>query len=206
MLPFDFFIEKYTIGLISINDYKERLDKIKEAVCMEKPVVAKPERIKQLNFYDLFERYEYNAIVENTLVCEGATEYYQSLNKHSLAIDITKNVLICNVKKDNWDSYLDGTARIYYTGKKFPLTIELDKLYYFMPYLSGKGIRDLYFIKAVRLGNRKEGQKNEDKNDIRLVFEIERVGQLLDEYKRIKLEVWRTFTDIKMKEVLNMIK
>lgn len=202
----DFFIEKYTIGLISINDYKERLDKIKEAVCMEKPVVAKPERIKQLNFYDLFERYEYNAIVENTLVCEGATEYYQSLNKHSLAIDITKNVLICNVKKDNWGSYLDGTARIYYTGKKFPLTIELDKLYYFMPYLSGKGIRDLYFIKAVRLGNRKEGQKNEDKNDIRLVFEIERVGQLFDEYKRIKLEVWRTFTDIKMKEVLNMIK
>lgn len=173
---------------------------------MEKPVVAKPERIKQLNFYDLFERYEYNAIVENTLVCEGETEYYQSLNKHSLAIDITKNVLICNVKKDNWDSYLDGTARIYYTGKKFPLTIELDKLYYFMPYLSGKGIRDLYFIKAVRLGNRKEGQEKEDKNDIRLVFEIERVGQLFDEYKRIKLEVWRTFTDIKMKEVLNMIK
>ena len=49
-------------------------------------------------------------------------------------IDISKNLLICNVKKDNWKQYLDGSAKIYYTGKKFPTTVALNKLYYFMPY------------------------------------------------------------------------
>ena len=44
------------------------------------------------------------------------------------------NLLICNVKKDNWKQYLDGSAKIDYTGKKFPTTVALNKLYYFMPY------------------------------------------------------------------------
>ena len=37
-------------------------------------------------------------------------------------LDISKNVLICNVKKDNVRHFLDGTAKIYYTGKEFPST------------------------------------------------------------------------------------
>ena len=119
-------------------------------------------------------------------------------------IDISKNLLICNVKKDNWEQYLDGSAKIYYTGKKFPTTVALNKLYYFMPYLSGKGIRDLYYIKIVRLGYRKEGQDNEDKNDLRLVFEIERIGQLFSNYKKVKLEIWRTFTDTNMGKIIQM--
>ena len=49
-------------------------------------------------------------------------------------LDISKNVLICNVKKDNVRHFLDGTAKIYYTGKEFPSTIALNKLYYFMPF------------------------------------------------------------------------
>ena len=43
---------------------------------------------------------------------------------------------------------------------------------------------------------------NEDKNDLRLVFEIERVGQLFEDYKKVQLEIWRTFTDTTMKELL----
>ena len=74
-----------------------------------------------------------------------------------------------------------------------------------MPYLSGKGICDLYYIKIARLGYRKEGQENEDKNDLRLVFEIERVGQLFDEYKKVKLEIWRTFTDTTMKKIQGLL-
>ena len=129
---------------------------------------------------------------------------YHGTNADIAEIDLTKNLLICNVKKDNWEQYLDGTAKIYYTGKKFPTTVALDKLYYFMPYLSGKGIRDLYYIKIARLGYRKEGQENEDKNDLRLVFEIERVGQLFDDYKKVKLEIWRTFTDTTMEKIANL--
>jgi hypothetical protein len=48
-------------------------------------------------------------------------------------LDVSKNVLICNVKKDNTRHFLNGTAKIYYTGKKFPSTVALNKLYYFMP-------------------------------------------------------------------------
>ena len=71
-----------------------------------------------------------------------------------------------------------------------------------MPYLSGKGIRDLYYIKIARLGYRKEGQEGENKNDLRLVFEIERVCQLFDDYKKVKLEIWRTFTDTKLNSLI----
>ena len=72
-----------------------------------------------------------------------------------------------------------------------------------MPYLKGKGIRDLYLIKIARVGNRKEGQEGEDKNDFRLVFEIEFVKQLFDEYKPIELKIWRTFTYTTMEEILS---
>ena len=169
-------------------------------------VVRSPKKIvRQLNFLDLFDQYECNPIVENYSLREDVEiEYGKKQPKSQLAVDLTKRLLICNVKKDNWEQYLDGSAKIYYTGKKFPATVALNKLYYFMPYLSGKGIRDLYCIKIARLGYRKEGQKNEDKNDLRLVFEIEFIGQLFDDYKKIKLEIWRTFTDTTIKKVLQI--
>lgn len=119
-----------------------------------------------------------------------------------LNIDKSKNVLISLVKADNIDQYLDRSAKVYYTGKKFPSTVALNKLYYFMPYVKSKGIRDLYFIKIARIGTRKEGQPDEDKNDFRLVFEIDFVGQMFDYYKPIKLDIWRTFTDTTIEKLL----
>lgn len=155
----------------------------------------------QLNFLELFDKFELDPITQNFIVHEDIEIEYGKKNR-KLNVDLCKNVLVCNVKKDNWEQYLDGSAKIYYTGKKFPTTVALNKLYYFMPYLSGKGIRDLYYIKIARLGYRKEGQENEDKNDLRLVFEIECVGQLFDEYKKVKLDIWRTFTDTTMEKIL----
>lgn len=190
------------------NVFKQLESAIKRASKMAEPKVDnKPEKMGshhyiQLNFLDLFDQYEYDAIIENTTVREDTAFYYKATPKHRLPIDITKHLLICNVKKDNWEQYLDGSAKIYYTGKKFPTTVALNKLYYFIPYLSGKGMRDLYYIKIVRLGYRKEGQENEDKNDLRLVFEIERVGQFFDDYKKVKLEIWRTFTDTTIKSLM----
>ncbi|MDO4957898.1 MAG: DNA (cytosine-5-)-methyltransferase [Prevotellaceae bacterium] len=168
-------------------------------------VEKKKTKCAQLNFFDLFDQYELEPITQNSMVHEDiVVEYRTKRNHRQLPIDLSKNLLICNVKKDNWEQYLDGSAKIYYTGKKFPTTVALNKLYYFMPYLSGKGIRDLYYIKIARLGYRKEGQEKEDKNDLRLVFEIERVGQLFDDYKKVKLEIWRTFTDTTMEIVNNL--
>jgi len=157
---------------------------------------------KQLNFFDLFDQYADNPIVENCMVREDAAEYGYGASNPAHIIP-SKNCLISLVKKDNFEQYVDQSAKIYYTGKKFPSTVALNKLYYFMPYLKGKGIRDLYFIKIARVGTRKEGQPGEDKNDFRLVFEIEFVKQLFDDYKPVELKIWRTFTDTTLNDVLN---
>ena len=120
-------------------------------------------------------------------------------------MDESKNVLISLVKNDNVERYLDQSAKIYYTGKKFPSSVALNKLYYFMPYIKRKGIRDLYLIKIARVGTRKEGQPDNDPNDFRLVFEIEFVKKLFKDYKPVELEIWHTFTDTNMKKLLSEI-
>lgn len=119
-------------------------------------------------------------------------------------LDVSKNVLICNVKKDNVRHFLDGTAKIYYTGKKFPSTVALNKLFYFIPYFSKQcnlgftGIRDLYLIKIARVGTRKEGTPENDPSDLRLVFELQFVKHLYDQYQPHHLHIWETFTDTTM--------
>ncbi len=117
-------------------------------------------------------------------------------------LDCSKNLLVSFVKTDNFEFFLDGTAKIYYTGKKFPSTIALNKLYYFMPYLKGMGIRDLYLIKIARVGTKSEVHPDCGDNDFRLVFEIEFVKQLFDNYKKVKLNIWETFTDTTLDEIL----
>lgn len=205
----EFFTLKYTCGINTIDVFNKRLQALKEtSLSIPEKVVERINKpcVKQLNFFDLFNQYEFEPITQNGLVREDNVVEYKVVPYHlRLPIDISRNILICNVKKDNWEQYLDGSVKIYYTGKKFPATVDLNKLYYFMPYFSGKGIRDLYYIKTSRLGYRKEGQKNEDKNELRLVFEIEYIGQLFDEYKKIKLEIWRTFTDTTMEKILENI-
>ena len=153
-------------------------------------------RVKQLNFFDVLQQYPEN-IVENAPVVQPA-------KKQESDVEMDKNVLISLVKNDNVERYLDQSAKIYYTGKKFPSTVALNKLYYFMPYIKRKGIRDLYLIKIARVGTRKEGQPDNDPNDFRLVFEIEFVKKLFKDYKPVELEIWHTFTDTTMKEVMEI--
>lgn len=173
---------------------RETLEKKKE------DNVEKKAKFTHLDFLDLFEQYQDNNIVDNSFAHEDISEYVTSSRKY--LIDGSKNVLISLVKKDNFNQYLDKSAKIYYTGKKFPSKVALNKLYYFMPYLKGKGIRDLYLIKIARVGTRKEGQLGENKDDLRLVFEIEYVAQLFDDYQVIDLKIWRTFTDTTINDLL----
>ena len=154
-------------------------------------------KIKQLNFFDLLAEYPDGII--SSLVKESQTIGYGKLSQ----VDMSKNVLVCFVKKDNVSRYLDKSATIYYTGKRFPSTVELDKLCYFIPYLSGQGIRDLYRIKVARVGTRKEGQAGNNPNDYRLVFEIEYIKQLFPEYKQSILEIWHTYTDTILEKLIS---
>lgn len=146
-------------------------------------------RYKQLNLYDLFKQYPGN-IVDNSI-----SEPHNYFHKRKQDIDENRNVLICLVKDDNVEQFLNQTAKIYYTGKQFPTSVALNKLYYFIPYIKRKGIRDLYLIRIARVGTRKEGQPDNDPNDFRLVFEIEFVKNLFNDYKTIDLEIWHTYID-----------
>lgn len=71
-----------------------------------------------------------------------------------------------------------------------------------MPYIKGKGVRDLYLIKVARVGSKHEVHPEYDINDFRLVFEIEYIDQLFSNYLPIHLNIWRTFTDTTMCNLL----
>ena len=151
--------------------------------------------VQQLNFKTVREQYPYQ-IVNNMSVLDNAKSNVEKL------IETSRNVLISLVKNDTIDFYLDRSAKVYYTGKRFPSTVALNKLYYFMPYMKKKGIRDLYLIKIARVGTKKEVHPDCDDNDFRLVFEIEFIKQLFDDYKQIHLNIWETFTDTTLEQIL----
>ena len=167
--------------------------------------LAKPRKAavhyQQLDFFDVLQRYP-DYIVENDVVREDFEEYNSEDEPHGYVVKAAKNVLVSLVKEDNVERYLDQSAKIYYTGKKFPASVALNKLYYFMLYIKRKGIRDLYLIKIARVGTRKKGQPDNDPNDFRMVFEIEFVKKLFKDYKPVELEIWHTFTDTTMTEIL----
>ncbi len=179
---------------------QSKIIQIKDAKTQTSTV--KKQAYKQLDFCDLFEKYALDSITENCMVHESECLGYVSLDMDICPIDKSKNVLVSLVKKDNEQMFLNGTATIYYIGKKFPTTVKLNKLYYFMPYIKGKGVRDLFFIKAARLGYRKEGTKEERKDDLRLVFEIKRICQLFESFKPVDLKIWRTFTDTTIEKLI----
>lgn len=117
--------------------------------------------------------------------------------KKVYTLDNTKHVLIGFVKPDNQDYFLDGgLTKIYYTGKtkSFPSTVALNKLYYFMPYIKGKGVKDLYLVRIVRIGNKAEIHPEIKDKDPRLVFELEYL-ESLPEYIPIKLNLFHTYCD-----------
>lgn len=138
-----------------------------------------------------------------------AAQYPLSIIKNSVVADysdlcLEKRVLISLVSQENIAAYLDKSAKIYYTGRKFPSTIHLNKLFYFMPYIKGKGIKDLYMIKVARVGSKQEVYPECSYNDFRLVFEIEYIKQLFDSFLPVHLNIWHTFTDTTLSELLKI--
>ena len=154
-----------------------------------------PPQLFELDMFDMHEQYPKNVnIINNPFVSK------KRLNNNDL--DDSKNVLVCLVPDKYIVPYTTQNAKAYFTGKKFPSTVKLNKLYYFMPYTKGKGIRDLYQIEVARVGTKHEFVEDADENDFRLVFEIKFVKHLFDDFKPIKLMIWRTFTDTNLRAIL----
>ena len=156
-----------------------------------------PPSLFEIDMFDMHKLYPENVdIISNPFVRK------KGINLSSL--DDSKNVLVSLVPDKYIVPYDHQNAKAYFTGKKFPSTVKLNKLYYFMPYTKGKGIRDLYQIVVARVGTKHEFVETADENDFRLVFELKFVAQIFDDYKPIKLMIWRTYTDTKLRALVSM--
>ncbi len=72
-----------------------------------------------------------------------------------------------------------------------------------MPHIKGNGIKDLCQINMAGVGNKKEWQTGEDKDDFRLVFEIQLVQSVFfDDYDMVNLDIGHTFTDTGFSEII----
>ena len=120
-------------------------------------------------------------------------------------VDVGNRVLIGlvgnSVRRGYTQSFLDGTATLYYTGKQFPTTIALQNLHFFMPYIKGQGIRDVYEIVRVRTITAKEAKQVEGDDfpadDLRLAFDLQSGKHLFTDYKMIDTHkmAYNTFID-----------
>lgn len=153
----------------------------------EEPVSSKPIHIKR----------EARPMLDFGLFSDDIKEIRINKSKKVYTLDKSKHLLIGFVKEDNQDYFLNyEPTKIYYTGKtkSFPSTIALNKLYYFMPYIKRKGVRDLYLIRIARVGNKSEIHPESKDKEPRLVFELEYL-ESLPEFVPVNLNVQYTYRD-----------
>lgn len=137
----------------------------------------------------IFTNRDAKPMLDLSLFPEDTKELVVNRPQKQFVLDKTKHLLIGLVKKDNEEYFLkEEPAKIYYTGKAktFPSTVSINKLYYFMPYIKEKGVRDLYLIRIARIGNKAEIYPESKDEEPRLVFELEYLESLPD-FEMVKL-------------------
>ena len=140
---------------------------------------------------------DHKPALELSLFANSEEKVIYTAPRKTVGLDPMKHVLIGMVKEDNTDYFLDGVpTKIYYTGKtkNFPSTIALNKLFYFMPYIKGKGVKDLYLINIARIGTKAEVHPSSKDKEPRLVFDLELIHQF-KEYKPVQLNIFHTYCD-----------
>ena len=71
-----------------------------------------------------------------------------------------------------------------------------------MPYIKGKGVRDLYQIRIARIGNKSEIHPQSKDKEPRLVFELELLKQF-PEYVKIHPNILHTYRDTTLGYVMS---
>lgn len=151
---------------------------------------------KQLSLFELFKEFGDAAIVEHDVSCEPLLTY-SSLNiSDNLKSEVVLLGLLSRTQEKSFELQKDFT---YYTGKRFPSTINIKNLRYFMPYTKGKGIRDLYLIKSIRVG---EYVKKNRMLEYRMVFDVQYIGHLFDKFKMLTLDIWHTYSQKKLGDMI----
>lgn len=137
----------------------------------------------------IFTNRDAKPMLDLSLFPEDTKELVVNRPQKQYVLDKTKHLLIGLVKKDNEEYFLkEEPTKIYYTGKAktFPSTVSINKLYYFMPYIKEKGVRDLYLVRIARIGSKAEIYPESKDEEPRLVFELEYL-ESLPNFEMVKL-------------------
>ena len=146
-----------------------------------------PSRPIQLDLLALFEQYKDGVLAEPKIAYKSQW----------------KNLLISLVSGKLSKEFDESKGSVYYTGSKFPSTISLQKLQLFVPYLKGKGVRDLYRITKIRVASKREVSTNAKESDYRIFFELKFMRKLFDDYHPINLNIWRTYNYSSLDNILD---
>lgn len=104
------------------------------------------------------------------------------------------NVLIGLIPEKNQQTFLSKEGLYYYTGTKVPKIIDFNCISFFMPYIKGKGVRDLYAIKSVWIGEKKDIGLRGKEGDLRIIFLLKFLKQMFSSYMPIHLNIWHTYS------------
>jgi hypothetical protein len=114
------------------------------------------------------------------------------------------NVFVGVVKADSKDyqSFIDRTSNLYYTGPKFPSTLNILSFKFFAPYYDG-GIREYYEIVGIRSVKRSEIQNYEANavDGVRFFFELGKCVSLSNLAIQLPL-IQDTYQTISLKSLL----
>ena len=135
----------------------------------------------------------------------------QVIPQKGTIVKVPNRVLIGVVPERNihYQNFLDGPATLYYTGTEFPTNISLDNLHFFIPYITGHGIRDVYEIIKIRTITSKEA-KHLDPTDpngkyLRLAFDLKLNRCLYNNFQKLNLVKFpiqrKTFIDTTFEEL-----
>ena len=114
------------------------------------------------------------------------------------------NILIGLIPEKNQQSFLSKEGLYYYTGVKVPKIIDFNCVSFFMPYIKRKGVRDLYAIKSVWIGEKKDIGLKGKEGDLRIIFKVEFLRQVFHSYMPIHLNIWHTYSVAKSQIISEM--
>ena len=135
---------------------------------------------------------------------DGITPKPHSLENNELYFGLNSNarILVAYVPQENASPFEQLKATEYYTRPKFPNTINLKEVEYFVPYFKGKGIRDVYQVHHINTCTKKDFDPDCDDERMRLLFQFKFVKHLFEDYRPHDLKIWHCFTDTTVKELI----
>lgn len=148
-------------------------------------------KIKQLSLFDLFEEYNNTPIAEHAISSEPFAKYDDGLI--SIPENLLRSQVLIGLVKSNLQKQFEYHKNVtYYTGKRFPASVNLKDLKFFVPYFKGLGIKDLYLIKSIHVGKYKSGKS--EIMEYRMAFDLEYIGQFRKNRHIIDLDIWHTYS------------